>query len=342
MKTLSRNWQIFGIILGAAAGFAAGVFLLGAQRAADDISVPILPYYSETWKNPKETAMLSLNFSPYYPDGADPELQSPVSEETIRSALDAVAPFTDTIRTFGVSGEMYKLYKIAKEEYGFRIIAGCWIGALYGEAEIADELEILAGLGNDNLADILVVGSEGLYRRDYGADSLIGWVNEVKGALTEYKPVGVSDTAGMLMKYPDLLRAVDVALFTYYPYFDGVDVKKAVTAFDKTYNSLRQVSPRTVFICSETGWKFFGDSVGRASVGPEEAAAYIEGILGYSRSAGLEVCIFEAVEEKWKMKYNDGGWGLLDENLAVRPAVKDLLARIAPESAAGDTPSAVK
>jgi len=330
MRMILKNLQILGWIIGTAAGLVIVNAVIQTRSQGRDSGPPvsILPYYETAWKNPRDTAALSLNFSPYYLPGADPELQSPVSEEAIRNALDAIVPFTDTIRTFGVSGELFKLYKIAKGEYGLRVIAGCWIGAGYSEEQVREELALLADIGNQNLADILVVGSEGLHRRDYSAESLMGWVSFLKGELTKDIPVGTSDTAGMLLGNSSVLQAVDVVLFTYYPYFNGVSVKDAVSDFDRTYRRLQEAFKHTKFICSETGYKFSGRAVGSAIPSPEAAALYFNDIIAYSQKENLEICYFEAIEEDWKNKYDDAGWGLLDKNLKPLPSVREALNRI--------------
>ena len=334
--------RLLGMTLGAAAGLALSGWAVQSLRPPEQTPIPILTGCSDArqpipvltnhtasdrfggvWKNPKDTAALSLNFSPYYLPGSDPEEGSPVSEEAMRRALDGIIPFTDTIRTFGVSGELNKLYKIAREGYGLRIIAGCWISG-QSEEEILEELKILADLGNENLADILVVGSEGLMRGDYDAETLIGWVDYLRGALTRDAPVGVSDTAGALLDNPNVLQAVDVALFTYYPYFNGVSIEGASADFDRIYRRMQKAAGQTKLICSETGWKFEG-----SNTNPETAARYFNEILAYSRRENLEICYFQALEEKWKLKYDDAGWGLLDENLNPRPSVSEALDRIA-------------
>ena len=287
-------------------------------------------HYKNIWKEPRNTVALSLNFSPYYLPGSDPETDSPVSEEAIRAALDAIVPFTDTIRTFGVSGEMSKFYPIARE-CGFRVYAGCWIGAGYRQEDVREELTALADIGNRGLADILVVGSEGLLRGDYDASTLIGWINTLRGMLTRDVPIGVSDAASALLGYPEVIAAADVAMFTFYPFFNSTPVESAEAEFESVYRLLQKAAVsagHTKLICSETGWKFEGKSMGRAVPSPENATRYLEAIYEFSRKEGLEVNLFEAVEEGWKAKHGDAGWGLLDENLEPRPAIRGMLERI--------------
>ena len=349
MRAFLKNWPLLGLIAGTAAGLIIGAAACGADAPKkNDTADKTIEKFAGAWKDPAEKQLLSLNFSPYYLSGADPEYQTPLTEDAVYDALAAIAPYADTIRTFGVSGELGRVFALAKgtypyrdseeiifvnknnnEAFSFRIIAGCWIGAGYGEDQIKYELDTLIGLGDDGLADILVVGSEGLYRRDYTADDLIGWIGYVKGNLTADVPVGTSDTAGAYMDNPELFGAVDVALYTYYPFFNGVHISRAIRDFEGMHRRLAALAGETKLICSETGWKFEGTPVGDAEPGETEAAEYFERIVEYALDAHLEICYFEAIEEKvWKIKYDDAGWGLLDENLNIRPSVAGAMDRI--------------
>jgi exo-beta-1,3-glucanase (GH17 family) len=332
------------LIAQAALGVALGVSLCVLPARPEPAPLKLLPYNAPAeastqneaagpspWKDPNETPALSVNFSPYYLEGADPELQTGLSEETIRNALAAVRPFADTIRTFGSSGElgMEKLYRPAKEEYGFRIIAGCWLGGEMSESQIQEELRLLAELGNEGLADILVVGSEGLMRGDYGPKELIGWISKVRAMLERPVPVGISDTAGELLENPEVMHAADVAMFTHYPYFNGVTAEKGVADFEAMLRRLRHAAGGAELICSETGWKFEADNAENAS--PENAARYFEEIIELGKSENLEIIYFESITEPWKEKHLDGGWGLLGTDLKPREAVAAQLGRIAEE-----------
>ena len=299
--------------------------------ALDGIRGDYRGHYSGVWKDSRTNASLSVNFSPYYLPGSDPEIDTPVTEEAMCAALDAIEPFSDTIRTFGSSGQMFKLYPLARER-GFRVYAGCWIGAGYSGEQVHKELSNLADIGNRGLANALIVGSEGLLRGDYSAADLIGWLNDLRGMLTKDVPVGVSDAASSLLGYPEVIAASDVAMFTYYPFFNSIPVSDATADFERVYRLLQNAAESagsTKLICSETGWKFEGNSMGAAVSSPENAARYLKEIYEFSRREGVEVIFFEPLPESWKSKHDDAGWNFLDNNLKPRPEMRDMLDSIA-------------
>jgi len=276
---------------------------------------------------------LSLNFSPYYLDGMDPELGSPVSEEQMRAALSAIAPYCDTVRTFGVTGELSKLYRIAKEEYGLRVIAGCWIGGGYSDEQALNELRALAEIANNGWADILLVGSEGLFRHDYSQERLVGWMDALRGMLQTPLPVGTSDTAGALRSGEAVIANSDVICYTYYPYFNGVHIEQAGADFAQMHEIMFTLAGGKPLICSETGWPDCGERIGGAQPGPENAARYFDAVYGYAREHSLEVCYFEAFTEPWKGKYGmaEQGFGLWDGSLGVKAQYGEALDRIQSE-----------
>lgn len=279
---------------------------------------------------PSGNTMLSLNFSPYYRDGADPEKASPVSEDEMCALLDAILPYTHTVRTFGVTGELNKFYKFAKEEYNMRIIAGCWIGGGYTEEQALFELRALADIANQGYADVLLVGSEGLFRHDYSAEQLIGWMADLRGMLDNPLPVGTSDTAGTLLGEKELIIVSDVICYTYYPYWNGIPIESAAEDFAGIYERMREAADGKTLICTETGFPDAGDTVGGAVPSPENAARYFKEIYDFSCLNDFEVCYFEAVTEPWKEKYGlaERSFGLLDVNLQPKPAYQAELYKI--------------
>ncbi|MDR1664557.1 MAG: hypothetical protein LBR83_06535 [Clostridiales bacterium] len=327
-KFLKSLFYFLCLALGVVTGIMALMLVerLTAKPAA--IEAGVFDPYESVWKNPKNTAALSLNFSPYFSPGSSAESDSPLSEATLRAALDAVRPFADTIRTFTVSGEMAKLYAINRESYGMRVIAGAWIGASYTGEQVRAELAQLAELANNGLIDMAIVGSEGLLRGDYTEDDLIKWFNDLRGMLKKDVPVGTSDSAAALLGSGKVLAASDVLLFTYYPWFQNVPVDRATEDFKGMYARIRDAAGQDKqIICSESGWKFEGEGMGNIQPDPDDAARYLSEMYAFSREANLEIIFFEAFEEPWKG--GDSGWGLLDTGLEPRPAVKGMLDWIA-------------
>ena len=284
-------------------------------------------------KYPAETLKLSLNYSPYT-NGLSPEINSPVPLELVEWQLGLIHPYADTIRLFGVTGELAKIYKTAKETYGFRVIAGCWFDARSSESEIFKELDALIKLADDGYIDMAIVGSELLYRGDCSVSSLISYINYVRnGIQNKAVLVATSDTVLAWIDNPSLVNACDVVLVTIYPFFNGVPADKSAAALQDAYNSVKwAVGNSKEVVISETGWPTAGSPEGAAVPSMENAERYFKDVYGWSRAEDVEVIFFSALDELWKREgVNDDigvHWGHFEGNGTLKSAYADIYSQI--------------
>ena len=288
----------------------------------EESPTPELPQ-AEVFQQPK----LSLNYSPYV-NGLSPEKNSPVPLSLMEGHLKTLRPYADTIRLFGVSGELAKIYKPAKETYGFRVISGCWLDRNYPEREIYKELDALIKLANDGYADIAVVGSETLFRRDFSKDKLIEYIEYVRGKVNDKNiPVTTSDTA-TAWNSPELVNACDVILVTIYPFFSDVSAENAAEALKETYEQVKGVANGKQVIISETGWPTAGSPEGAAVPSEENARLYFEEVYEWSRAEDIEVIFFGAIDEAWKREGIKGDIGMHWGHFNADGTLKEVYAEI--------------
>ena len=305
----------------------------GIQLVADGVLEAGSIRNLHVWKDPSRTPMLSICFSPYV-DGLNPEYESPVSMDEIRRQLDLIRPYADTIRLFGVSGELAKAYKIAKEEYDFRIIGGCWIDGRYSEAGIRSELDALIEMCNSGYVDIAVVGSETIYRNDFTVGTLIEYIEYVRSGITNKSiPVTTSDTASSFFGNPTLGAACDTILVTIYPFFEHVPIENAVQSIKDTYDAIKSLAGDKPVIVSETGWPAGSDNSEQQYASDENARIYVNGVYEWSRK-GTEVIFFSSIDEQWKHEptvYGDVGknWGHFTSDGKLKPAFHEIYQYIA-------------
>ncbi|MDR2599639.1 MAG: hypothetical protein LBC73_05130 [Oscillospiraceae bacterium] len=298
-----------------------GIILFIAACSSEELDdIPII--------DPIQDERISINYSPYT-GGLSPELNSSVSLRHMRQHLDILKPYAHTLRTFGVSGELTKLYRPAKNEYGFRIIAGCWFDRNYSRNQIIDELNTLIILVNDGYIDIAVVGSELLFRGDIDTEALIFYIEYVKDGIHDKSiPVTTSDTAMAWINNPELVEVCDIILVTIYPFFSEVSVENAATALAATYEEVLNIAGDKTVIISETGWPTAGSSEGAAVPSSENAARYFNDVNEWSRKEGVEVIFFSAFDEAWKRegRNNDIGmhWGHFYEDGTLKEAYKEV------------------
>jgi GPH family glycoside/pentoside/hexuronide:cation symporter len=263
--------------------------------------------------NIPESPRISINYSPYV-NGLNPEKNDKIPIDLVKKQLDILQPYAHTIRLFGVSGELNKIYKTAKKDYGFRIIGGCWIDRNYSDKKIKGELDALIKLVNNGYIDIAVVGSETLYRKDFSADKLIEYINYVKDGIKDKSiPVTTSDTSEAWLNNPELVNVCDVLLVTIYPFFSEVSIEQATDALIATYSDVERMVNGRLVIISETGWVTAGSPQGEAVPSMENAKKYFSEVSEWAYSESIEIVWFSAFDESWKregIKGDIGGhWG---------------------------------
>ena len=252
---------------------------------------------------------ISICYSPYT-NNQNPEKGDALPLEQLEWQLNILHPYADTIRTFGVSGEMLKLYQEAKEIYGYRIIAGCWISAGYSDEQIKQELDALIGIANNGWCDVAVVGSECLYRGDFTQEQITNYIKYVKDGINDKSiPVTTSDTAGSMLSAASLAEQCDVIMVTYYPFFEGQSIKNATATLKAMYERLKEKYPDKEIIISETGWPSDGSAEGAAVPSEANAAEYFKEVYAWSEAENIEVVYFSAFDEGWKVEGSFGDIG---------------------------------
>ena len=260
-------------------------------------------------KHPKDTNKISICYSPYT-NGLSPETNGAVPMEQMRWQLNLIYPYADTIRLFGVSGELEKIYKPAKEEYKMRIIAGCWIESRYSEAQIYAELDKLIELTNKGYVDIAVVGSETMRRNDFTADALISYIRYVRERIAKTGvPVGTSDIPAAFLDNPKLVENCDVVLCTIYPFFGNVTANAAAANLSEVYGRVADAAGGRQVIISESGWPTQGSAEGASVPGIENAGKFFKETYEWSRKTDTEIVFFSEIDEAWKVEGTRGDIG---------------------------------
>ncbi|MDR0652431.1 MAG: hypothetical protein LBG12_03890 [Synergistaceae bacterium] len=251
------------------------------------------------FKHPKRTKKLSLNYSPYTRT-LSPEENSPISAEHVRRQLALIHPYTDTIKIFGVTGELNKIYKIAKEEFNFRIIGGCWIAYYSSPSDIRNELDTLIGLVDSGYIDVALVGSEAIFRNDLPVSDLINHIQYVRGKIKSNVPVGTADIFAIFLENPALTEACDVVGVNIYPFHSGIPADIAVWNLYDSYMSVANAAAGKHIIVTETGWPSAGRPRGSAIPSDADSGKYFEDVYRFSREEDIEIVWFSSYSEPWK------------------------------------------
>ena len=265
-----------------------------------------------------------IDFGPYTQPGQSPG--SNIPESQIIALLDMLVPYTEGIRTYGTQGGLEKIPQLAKAR-GLKVMVGIYLSQdlVANNAEIANAI-VIANAGN---ADMLIAGGEVLYNDFLSPAQLIGYINDVKAALPTI-PVTTAEVYDELIQHPEVADACDFIFPNIYPYYAGQPVGCAMQWFDQAYQSLLPIASGKEIIISETGWKTAGPSVGDAIASFENAVRYHRELLAWSLYTGVDVSIFAAFDEPWKIPLNDDGWGLFFSDATLKPGMDSVFTSVEP------------
>ncbi len=250
---------------------------------------------------------------------------TPLSDEVIEAYLERVASFACGVRFFSCSAEENQTaIRLAKQKFGLFVAATAWISE--SQEESRAECDALCALCNEKLVDLAFVGSETLHRGDVSEEELIGYIEAVREGV-ENKRVAVA-TADTIDKFYDsgtLCLNCDVLAVNQYSYWEGVESSQCARHMINAVEGLAAKYPYKTVVVSETGFPTGGSAVGEAVPSEQNAAAYFDEVFTYAVGAKLPVFYFMASDCVYKRERSvndgvEGYFGILDENLAIKPS----------------------
>lgn len=272
--------------------------------------------------------LYGLNFSPFTREDQDANLRSQVGEDQIREQIAIVAPHTYWVRTFGVTNGLEKVGQIA-HEHGLKAAVGAWLTdpAKFGAAN-EEEIANLISVGQAGHADLLIVGTETLYRRDLTEKQLLAYIDRVKKAVPGV-PVATADVYDKLLEHRAVIGASDVVLPNYYPYWIGVSVDDALAEVYIWHQRMLDAAAGKPVVVSETGWPSDGTHIGEAVASPENAAAYFLNFVSWARAENVPYFYFGAFDEPARAWYEgpEGAhFGIWDKDSNMKPGMESIFA----------------
>ena len=276
---------------------------------------------------PVSAQTIAVNVGFYTENGSSPG--GPLSMETIRQQLEAVAGFADTVRFYSSGGEVQKAYGAA-HDMGFSIVGTAWLTNENTEANRqANQAELEALIDNckNGYVQAACVGSETLLRGDLTAEALIEKIRYVRSQISEDIPVTTADSWDILLGSAAVRNACDLLMPNCYPYWGGESIDEASESFARSMASLQAAARSKQIIVSETGWPTAGQTKGNAVPGADSAARYFSEVREWSLSTGTQVLWFDAVDEPWKGLTEEGEagahWGLMTNDFVFKQELAD-------------------
>ncbi|EGW35407.1 uncharacterized protein SPAPADRAFT_58624 [Spathaspora passalidarum NRRL Y-27907] len=258
--------------------------------------------------------------------------------EGFESDLELIKGQSTIVKTYAVSdcNTLQNLGPAAEAE-GFQLMLGIWPT---DDAHFAAEKQALTTYLptiSASTIKIFLVGSEALYREDLTADQLAEKIGEIRDLVKTIKdkngnsygsvPVGTVDSWNVLVDgaAQPAIQGADVVYANAFSYWQGQTQKNAsYSFFDDIMQALQVIqttkgSTDIEFWVGETGWPTDGTNFEAAYPSVENAADYWQRAICSMRAWGVNVAVFEAIDEAWKPDTSgtsdvEKHWGVWDSN----------------------------
>ncbi len=234
------------------------------------------------------------------------------TEEEIDSDLALLADKTYAVRTYTMEGTLAQIPALARK-HGLNVTLGAWLDKDLEKNE--QEIEKLISVARENYRNVVrvIIGNEAVLRGELTVEQLCGYLDRVREALDI--PVSTAEPWHVWFNHKELASHVDFIAVHMLPYWEGVDVERAVDYVVDHINLLKATFPDMQIIIGEVGWPSNGRTRYSAVASPANEATFLRRFLARAAEEQYIYYVMEAFDQPWK-KVSEGSvgayWGVYD------------------------------
>ncbi|MCB1830408.1 MAG: beta-(1-3)-glucosyl transferase, partial [Gammaproteobacteria bacterium] len=201
------------------------------------------------------------------------------------------------VRTYTVESTLGEVAPLAGA-HQLNVMLGAWISQ--NEAENKAEIEKLIKVYRENHDHVVrvIVGNEALLRGDQTVEQMIDYLKRVRADI--WAPVSLAEPWHIWLQYPELVKHVDFIAVHILPYWEGIDVEKAVDYVVFRYEQLKTAYPDKRIVIAEVGWPSNGRTRKGAQATLANQAKFLRRFLAVAEREGYIYYIMEAFDQLWK------------------------------------------
>ncbi|MGD8573394.1 MAG: glycosyltransferase family 2 protein [Gammaproteobacteria bacterium] len=255
------------------------------------------------WLNRPETEpawparVQGFAFSPFQADEDAVAGRLPTDAE-IRGDLELLAGKTNAVRTYTVEGTLGDVPRLARP-LGVNVALGAWIDARleHNESELGRAIDLARS--QRNIVRV-IVGNEVVLRGDIPEKTLLGYLDRARRAIRQ--PVSTAEPWHVWLRHPELAQHVDYLAVHLLPYWEGIDVDRAVDYAVDRYQDLQKAFPHKPIVVAEVGWPSNGRTRGAAVASPSNEALFLRRFLARAENNDYVYYVLEAFDQPWKAR----------------------------------------
>ncbi|KAL2812356.1 glucan endo-1,3-beta-glucosidase btgC [Aspergillus granulosus] len=276
----------------------------------------------------------------------------PPSQNNVTRDMAVLSQLTNTVRLYGTDCNQTEmvLHAIDRLELtDMKLWLGVWIDTnlTTNERQISQLYDILDNRKDHSIFKGAIIGNEALFRagdtKEHARQNIIRYMREVRQHF-EANDINIKVATSDLGDNWDstLTAATDVVMSNVHPFFAGVKAEDAASwtwSFWNNHNAPLTQGTNKGNVIAEVGWPSGGgNDCGNGANCPDEtsgAVASVENMnifmadwVCQALDNGTDYFWFEAFDEPWKVRYNEGKmqwedkWGLMDPGRNLKPGIK--------------------
>ncbi|KAL4808724.1 glycoside hydrolase superfamily [Aspergillus unguis] len=276
----------------------------------------------------------------------------PPSQNNVTRDIAVLSQLTNTVRLYGTDCNQTEmvLHAIDRLELtDMKLWLGVWIdtNTTTNSRQLSQLYDILDNRKDHSIFKGAIIGNEALYRAgdtvSEARKNLISYMKDVRKHFSDHNidiKVATSDLGDNWDE--TLADATDVVMSNVHPFFGGVEVDQAASwtwSFWNSHDAPLTKGTNKGNIIAEVGWPSGGgndcgdgancktDTSG-AVAGVKEMNQFMADWVCQALENGTEYFWFEAFDEPWKIKFNEGDeqwedkWGLMDPGRNLKDGIK--------------------
>ena len=249
-------------------------------------------------------------FSPYR-EGQDAVRGDRLSPAQIDADLKLLAGTTNAVRTYSTTEGLDVVPALAAR-HGINVALGAWLDArrTRNQEEIASAIRLART--HKNVVRV-IIGNEVVLRGDVPLEEMYEYLDRARDQIGQ--PVSTAEPWHVWVKHPELAEHVDFIAVHLLPYWEGVEVERAVQYSIERVAELQRLFPDKTIVIGEVGWPSNGRTRESAVASEANQALFLRRFLAHASREGWIYYVMEAFDQPWKSQ-TEGAvgayWGVYD------------------------------
>ncbi|KAL4920850.1 glycoside hydrolase superfamily [Aspergillus aurantiobrunneus] len=276
----------------------------------------------------------------------------PPSQNNVTRDMAVLSQLTNTVRLYGTDCNQTQmvLHAIDRLELtDMRLWLGVWIdtNSSTNDRQLSQLYDILDNTDDHSIFKGAIIGNEAMFRagdtKEEARTNLIRHMRDVRSHFSDHNINIKVATSDLGDNWDDTLAdATDVVMSNVHPFFGGVEIGNAASwtwSFWNNHNAPLTEGTNKGNIIAEVGWPSGGgndcgdganckDDTSGAVAGVDQMNQFMADWVCQALENGTDYFWFEAFDEPWKVKFNEGDmqwedkWGLMDPGRNLKPGIE--------------------